>query len=254
MIHRTKLHPKHFLFACERSVSRSLRVLLFIALSSLSISGFGQKGLIAEYYDGRDFDRKVTTRIESTIDLNWNRVPPVPGINPHVCSIRWTGELTPQESGYYTFSARVDDGIRVWIDDELIIDDWQLNDIGIFQGRMKMNGGQSYRLKVEYFNALIEGEIRLLWKFSEKKPNWFRNVMNSGDPEIIGAAYFTHDPRMARELMPQPVVTKSQKQSPPPKKSPPPPEKKVEKTYRCFCSQRTSIGNYVCPRRGNSNS
>ena len=90
--------------------------------------------LKAEYYDGTNFNKFVTAEYVSKIDQSWHHNPPVEGINPYKCSIRWTGKLKPGKSGVYSFSAQVDDGIRVWIDDRLIIDQWGLNDLGRFKG------------------------------------------------------------------------------------------------------------------------
>ena len=87
-----------------------------------------QSTLKAEYFNGTNFEEKVTTRTEANIDKTWNDMPPVPGLDPHFCSIRWTGRITAPETGTYTFSARVDDGIRVWVGGVQVIDNWQLND------------------------------------------------------------------------------------------------------------------------------
>lgn len=139
-----------------------------------------QPGLKAEYYNGTDFNEKVATKIEPMIDLAWNNDPPVPGLNPHDCSIRWTGILNAPKTGTYTFSAKVDDGIRVWVGGILVIDNWKLNDDGHFNGKIIMREGVPYNLKVEYFNALIEGEVRLIWKLPEAER-----------PIIVESKFFT---------------------------------------------------------------
>jgi outer membrane protein OmpA-like peptidoglycan-associated protein len=104
----------------------------------------------------------------------------VPSLNPHDCSIRWTGILNAPKTGTYTFSAKVDDGIRVWVGGILVIDNWKLNDDGHFNGKIIMQEGVPYNLKVEYFNALIEGEVRLLWKLPEAER-----------PIIVESKFFT---------------------------------------------------------------
>jgi len=171
-------------------------LLLIILVGSTIV---GQGGLVAEYYDGANFERKVATRIETKIDHYWNNEPPVPGIDPHVCSIRWTGKLSVPEPGSYRFSARVDDGIRVWIDDVLIINNWKLNDVGISNGRMKMSPGKLYTLKVEYFNALVEGEVRLLWDIPDKNRSWYSKLFKN-HTTLIKPEYF-YLPDNARALI-----------------------------------------------------
>lgn len=152
-----------------------------------------QHGLKAEYYDGVNFDKLVAVKFVDNIDNDWYDTPPVAGIDPHQCSIRWHGKIITAKSGSYDFSARVDDGIRVWIDDRLIIDQWALNDVGVFENSVYLAAYQVYTLKVEYFNALLEGEVRLLWKVpeEEKEQSWFEYFFGEDDPySVIAPWYF----------------------------------------------------------------
>ena len=153
---------------------------IIIACMSMINTSFAQSGLKAQYYDGTNFERLVAERYEANIDQSWLDTPPVPGMNPHECSIRWTGKLKTAKSGTYSFSAQVDDGIRVWIDKELIIDQWDLNDLGLFKGTKELEANREYDLKVEYFNGLIEGEVRLLWKMHKEDPNWYDRLFGDG--------------------------------------------------------------------------
>jgi outer membrane protein OmpA-like peptidoglycan-associated protein len=176
--------------------------------------------LRAEYYNGTEFNQKVTTRIESNIDKAWNDIPPVPGIDPHNCSIRWMGRITAPKTGTYTFSAKVDDGIRVWVGGVLVIDNWNLNDDGQFTGKVIMREGTAYDLKVEYFNALIEGEIRLLWKLPEAQL-----------PAIVESKYFQEQPKPAPPKTLEPQISKPSKpkvETKPQTKTEPKPKPKTE--------------------------
>lgn len=164
--------------------------------------------LKAEYFTGTNFEKKVATRFESNIDKHWNDVPPVPGIDPHYCSIRWTGRLIAPETGTYTFSARVDDGIRVWVGGVLVIDNWQLNDDGQFTGQVKMKEGTAYDLKVEYFNALIEGEVTLIWK-----------LPTANKPTVVAPEHFQEKPK---PTAPPAKTTQIQTTPPKPTESPKP--------------------------------
>jgi len=152
---------------------------------------FSQQGLKAEYFDGTNFEKLVTVKYERNINLSWNEIPPVEGIDPHECSIRWTGKLKPGKTGTYTFSAQVDDGIRVWIDHQLIIDQWDLNDLGLFKGTKDLIANKEYDLKVEYFNGMIEGEVRLLWKKHKEELSWYERLFGDGiEFSVISAENF----------------------------------------------------------------
>jgi len=186
--------------------------------------GYAQQGLLAEYYDGHAFDRFVSKEYVKNIEEYWDEKPLVEGIDPHNCSIRWTGQLVPARSETYIFTALVDDGIRVWIDGDLIIDQWTLNDLGNFSGKKAMVKGQAYDLRVEYFNALNEGEIKLMWDIEKPSDDqsWYEYFMGvEYDYQLIPSELFRRPVEIveipdAVPPPPPPVVNKDKKVSTPP--------------------------------------
>lgn len=170
-------------------------ILLFLIITFASFSIYAQNGLKADYYDGVNFNRFVGTQIESNIDYYWSEVAPFPDMNPNECSVRWTGQLLSPATGEFTFSARVDDGIRVWVGGVLIIDNWQLNDVGYSTGNVKLQKGERYNITVEYFNALNEAEIKFLWTLPEPEDlGWFDSFWYDNEEEIVPAEYFFQPP------------------------------------------------------------
>ena len=196
-----------------------LKIYCFLMLSIPHL--LSQSGLKADYFDGQDFNRYVTTEYVENIDFYWNKTPPVPGINPHKCSIRYTGQLKAPKTGVINFTARVDDGIRVWIDEVLIIDNWRLNDRGYSAGKVTMIADSVYNLKIEYFNALIEAELRLLWTLpNDIEKSWYEKWWSAADvPQIIPAAYFLPpiEAKVAAEPVLPPIVETTPKPQPKPK-------------------------------------
>jgi len=190
-----------------------------------TINLLAQKGLKADYFDGTQFNHYVATEYVDKIDFYWNNTPPVPGINPHKCSVRYTGRLKAPKTGEYTFSARVDDGVRVWVGDIQVINNWRLNDVGYSKGKVKMEAGQFYDLKIEYFNALIEAELRLLWKLPEKEDvvvaerSWFDKWWYGEENKavIIPAEYFASPFEKIAEANPEPAQLPIVKIEPTPK-------------------------------------
>ncbi len=194
---------------------------------------WSQNGLKADYYDGRHFERYVATQYVEKIDFYWNRTPPVEGINPHLCSVRYIGQLKSPKTGIYTFSARVDDGIRVWVDGKQIIDNWQLNDVGYSKGEIELIADSVYTLKVEYFNALLEAELRLLWEIPaeekeepEEEKSWWDSWWGSSKEQklvVIPAEYFAPPIAEKETTIPvpePPIVVKSEpKPQPKPKRT-----------------------------------
>ena len=169
-----------------------MSTLLSLFVLFIPFSAFAQNGLKADYYDGTNFERFVGTKIETNIDYYWLWNAPFEGMNPSKCSVRWTGRLMAPETGEFTFSARVDDGLRVWVGGVQIIDNWQLNDVGYSNGSFKMKKGEYYDLKIEYFNALAEAEITLYWELpkEKKKENWYNIFWSDDKKEKISSDYF----------------------------------------------------------------
>lgn len=126
-----------------------------------------QSGLLGEYYNGTNFDRKITSRTDAKIDFVWDGVRPAPGMKETDYSIRWTGSLQAPQTGKYVFSARVDDGIRLWVNGARIIDAWGPHDMGAYSGSIQLEAGKYYDLKVEYYNGIFEGEIQLRWQLPD---------------------------------------------------------------------------------------
>lgn len=147
---------------------KTIKVLAGLALGLLMRQALAQTGLKGEYYNGTNFEEKVLTRVDPEIHFNWFQQSPAPGVNQSYFSVRWTGKLLAPASGKYEFSARVDDGIRVWIGQRKIIDGWALHDNAAFKGTVVLEAGKYYELRVDYFNAMLEGTINLLWDIPEE--------------------------------------------------------------------------------------
>ena len=204
----------------------------FLGMSCL----FAQNGLKADYYDGTNFERFVGTRIETKIDYYWYDSAPFEDMNPHECSVRWTGQLMSPKTGDFTFSARVDDGIRVWVGGVQVIDNWQLNDVGYSNGAVHLKEGLYYDLKIEYFNALNEAELKLYWTLPKPKDlSWFDEIWNEDKTEIIPPEYFFQPPA-------EPVVELEKEKIPP---SPPQPQKKPSRRVAPKKKEKPTIESYI---------
>ncbi len=154
-------------------MKKQCTILTLILLSFLSKT-MAQQGLKGDYYSGTDFNTKVMSRVDAQIDFDWRiGTAPVKDMNPNLYSIRWTGRLQAPASGTYTFSAKVDDGIRLWIGNVKILDAWGMHDSEDFSGKVILEAGKKYDIKIEYFNGLREGEIHLLWELPDNKTTFW---------------------------------------------------------------------------------
>ena len=126
-------------------------------------------GLSASYYAGRNFDRLVAERVESRIDISGDARDANQGSHPNLpageSSVRWEGFIQPETSGDHLFQTFSNNGLKVWIDDALIVDRWRQNWLPWTDlARLRLEAGRRYRVKVEWTNDQGNETVRLLWK------------------------------------------------------------------------------------------
>jgi GH43 family beta-xylosidase len=118
-------------------------------------------GLWAEYFDV--YHDLVLSRHEPGIDHVWGLEAPAPELGVDRFSARFSGSLTPPSTGTYTIAVESDDGVRVWIDGALVIDDWNAHFVTRTEGSVALTQGVAVPILVEYFEIDIEASLRLLW-------------------------------------------------------------------------------------------
>jgi hypothetical protein len=115
-----------------------------------AVDGTG-KGLTGDYFSGMNFETHIATRVDPMVSFNWGDGAPMEGINNDGYTIRWTGAIQPRYSDIYKFYLTSDNGRRLWIDDQLVIDKW-LNDWDItYTGEIALEAGKKYKIRIEYF-------------------------------------------------------------------------------------------------------
>jgi len=112
----------------------------------------GQPGLNAAYYSNTNLGgAPALSRVDPSIDFNWNSGSPGGPVPSQNFTARWVGNISiPPSVGDISLSALSDDGVRVWIDNQLCIDHWGPGDSVTTSSTNVLKGGQSYLLRVEY--------------------------------------------------------------------------------------------------------
>jgi hypothetical protein len=116
------------------------------------------------YYANRDLSGlPVFQRNDATIDFNWGSDSPRADIPSDNFSVRWTRQLDFTPAGIYRFETVSDDGVRLWIDDNLVIDGWQ-DGYAVRDANVYLSAGQ-HHLKLEYYEHLGGAIIQLTWVY-----------------------------------------------------------------------------------------
>jgi len=138
-----------------------------------------------EYYNNRKLDGDpVLVRNDEEIDFNWKKQAPSTSLPSNDFSVRWTRKLK-FEDDIYRFSFLVDDGVRLWVDDRLVLDEWETGAVRDVSITLQMEEGK-HDLQVEFFerggHAQISMNIDITSVTTGQHWNgtyWFNRTMDS---------------------------------------------------------------------------
>ncbi|GAB3643136.1 PA14 domain-containing protein [Spirosoma arcticum] len=139
----------------------------FFRISAGDPAGGTGTGLRAEYYNNQSLTAPIVlSRIDATVDFDWGTNSPAPGISADNFSVRWTGQVQAPVSGNYTFATRSDDGVRLWVNGTLLINNWTGHAPTTNTGpSMALLAGQRYDIRMEYFEGPVGAVAKLLWDY-----------------------------------------------------------------------------------------
>jgi len=145
------------------------------------------QGWRGEYYDNPNVEGDpVQVRDDSVIDFDWGQGTPAADVPADAFSVRWTRQFD-FPSGGYQFDIEVDDGVRVFIDGQLVLDEWKVTSTTSYGFQRVLDGPTEIR--VEYFDAGGNATIRFQWHYLGRYPNWrgayYANRSLSGAPAVV---------------------------------------------------------------------
>jgi hypothetical protein len=120
-------------------------------------------GLKGDYYSGVSFNSLVLTRTDATVNFDWGQGSPAPSIPNDYYSVRWTGSVQPLYSETYTFYVYMDDGARLWVNNQLIVDSWANGRAREKSGTITLTAGTKYSIKLEYYENTGGATCKLSW-------------------------------------------------------------------------------------------
>ena len=120
-------------------------------------------GLLGEYFSGMAFETSVLSRTDATVNFNWASGTPASGIGADNFSVRWSGQVQPLFSQTYTFFVRSDDGARLWVNGQQIINNWTDHAATENSGTITLTAGQKYAVKLEFYEKGGQAVSQLSW-------------------------------------------------------------------------------------------
>ena len=117
----------------------------------------------AEYYNSIDLaGAPVLQRCEPSISYDWGTNSPAPGLPADNFSVRWTGTHT-FNAGQHRFTATTDDGMRVWLDGQPVIDKWFDQSAMTYTATVDVTAGD-HEVKVEYYERGGLAVAQVAWQ------------------------------------------------------------------------------------------
>ena len=108
------------------------------------------------------------SRVDTNVDFTWGTTTS-PITNNGYYTVRWTGQVLPQYSETYYFVVNSDEGCKLWVNDQLIIDNWKAQTATDSLGIIALQGGVLYNIKLEYLQITGSAVAHLSW-YSPSQP------------------------------------------------------------------------------------
>ncbi len=122
------------------------------------------EGLLGAYFPSKTLTGTPLYRVDPEVNFNWGISSPMNNIPFDNFSVSWTGSIVPNYSEKYTFYGTADDGIRVWINNQLIIDGWVDESAAEHKSNaIYLNSNQKYQIRVEYYEHNLLASVKLAW-------------------------------------------------------------------------------------------
>ena len=140
-----------------------------------------------EYYNNPSLaGAPALVRNDASISFDWGEASPAPGIPADGFSARWTRSVN-FAAGSYRFYVRVDDGARLFIDDTLVVDSWQLGSQRSLPASVTLAAGP-HQLRLDYFENSGDATCTLWWEVDQVN-NWrgeyFANANLNGAALVV---------------------------------------------------------------------
>jgi hypothetical protein len=132
----------------------------------VDLNGFQAGGLDATYYDNQNFTGTQLSRVDPSINNNWGSGSPnLLVIGADTFSARWTGKVQAPVSGQYTFTTTSDDGVRLFVDGQQIVDNWTNHGPTDDSGTINLEAGKRYDIQYDYYENSGGAVARLAWAY-----------------------------------------------------------------------------------------
>lgn len=129
-------------------------------------TGGSGTGLRAEYFNNISLTGSpALVRTDAQVNTDWGTGGPGSPIGTDNFSVRWTGQVEAPTSGSYTFTTTSDDGVRLWVNNQQLVNNWTDHGSTDNSGTITLNAGQKYSITTEFYERGGGAVARLQWAY-----------------------------------------------------------------------------------------
>jgi len=138
---------------------------------TVTVNAAPANGLTARYYrdpgTGARFATLALTRVDPTVNFSWGSGAPASGVTVDNFSVRWTGRVQAPVTGTYRFSTVSDDGIRLWVNGQQVINNWTDHaSTTNTSAAISLTAGVRYTITLEYYEKAGSAIAKLQWSYT----------------------------------------------------------------------------------------
>jgi hypothetical protein len=122
-------------------------------------------GLPGEYYNSLTFSGTPVLRNDPTVNFNWVDGGPISGVSYNKFTIRWAGRIKAPATGTYSLKMTTDDGVRLWLNDSLLINHWDDHPATGYTASVNLVKDEVYRIKIEYYENKGKASVKFEWTY-----------------------------------------------------------------------------------------
>jgi hypothetical protein len=140
-----------------------------VGVSFVNVAALGNgTGLVGAYYSNQTGLNPFTgapalVRTDATVNFKWGADGPDPAVEKTNFAVRWIGSVQPQFSETYTFSAVTGDAVRLYVNNQLLIDDWEKPPANAGSNTITLRAQQLYNLQLDCLQRGDHAGAQLAW-------------------------------------------------------------------------------------------
>ncbi len=145
-------------------MSSKPRLSLIITLLLAPCAVVCGQGLKGEYFTNTMLSGQPALTRTENVSFNWGAESPGSPIGTDSFSVRWTGSLTPPVTGEYTFATQTDDGVRLWVGGDSVVNNWtDHSSILNSGGPVLLEAGEPVPIRLEFYENGGDAVCQFYW-------------------------------------------------------------------------------------------